>query len=964
LAAARLSACSRAKPPQPSERRQQVAPAVEAPRISKPKTANQAQRELDAAAFNISSEAMIAKRRPIGEGIEPMPQESDESRLGRSRLAQFSNPDFYSKLEREARDELELAMTAEGSPEEKNPRYEPSELDVRERAHRKAREHIERLESPEEKSYASKMLRLRYEETANPRAVRAGAEFFPAAEGSNVVQRKLGPEERTGAYDAREEPAAGELEMAGARNRVRRTLRIGNTGLDESIAKAIDGLNEAESFSHERGVSQQEAQKKWKFHLNNLMTALDAKSIMEGEHSTYDPTRHGSHADQPSREEGARKGRYAGSRGAYDNGGASKSMEGKTEQPGALSSEPHEVQRRGLDVIANNEELLNQFLGKFSGTLRTNVQKQMEALQSKPGSKIHSMENGDILRAALKAMHIEAGATQKALSGVRPSQTTERDVAKALAPGHFVRPDNEKEFEQDKFHPAHLDEEEPSSLKINDPKARKPILELMAKIANGTLSFQTGQRESGDRNQNIRSMKDAIKRIASLGIPFKNARRMVRDPNYTAERLSEIMAGLAKISRSPEERIKRTKSKTPVLSSIIEGLGNRNPNTNAAQSEHEIPGAPIPLGLIPEPTRGPTPGRTINSLSELPPPGRTKADIMRERQEAETASKPTGLPTKSRVQTALGKMVEDIAAEHLGEKVNVGGKLATRRDHIREGRLDQSDVQAEMTRLMDQRLREYSNVYKKETKDLAKKQKPSTLDVARRLEAAYADEERVRNDIESGNPKTINREKNQNVVVNVKNEAGHEGALGYEKDVFEGTTHVKVSSRDLHREILQRIRMLEGQIDPEIYKIYKETKDEEGAKRAIDALVQEHTRVNTPGAERISKEADAARRRDTGRVYSESPKPSTPGIPEMFIPRPAGERARIMTTGGSERGVMQPRGREESTPLRVLEKVARAGKGGKKKPTPAQERMSDRRVLAGSKNKKVGAQFGNMVKGR
>jgi hypothetical protein len=576
------------KPPQMSE----VVGRVERP-VEKPKSQYRETMESLAQEHAMTPEAIKYRRLPGAEGIEPAPQESEQSRIGRSRLARFADNQFYRDAMDKAEEQLRLA----------NPTEKPSELDIRERQHQILQRHVQSLPSVEERSAASKLVQMRFPETRRKQAVRArDVEMVGAEEGSNVAQQKRGEGERTGAYDAREEQPEGSMKAAAARNRTKRTERIVRAGLDESILKAIDGLNEAEAYSHERGVSPEEAKKRWDFHLKNLESAISAQALMEGTHSTYDPTRHGAKADLPSEEEKRRKPRYA-SATSFDDGGAKGSFEGKTEQPGAMSSEPHEVLNRGFDIIANDQDLLDQFMKRFSRTARTKIQQDLDKLESKPGSRIHSMERGDILRAAVKGLHIESAATQKALSGVRPSQTTERENVKALTPGRYITPGDEE------IEAKHVPEEEEVAA-INDPARREPILKLMERIAQGK-AFDLSRAGGPAR---VRSeMADAIEKIKSLGILPSDARRIVASPDFAGGKVSDIRNRLAEMSkRSPEETIKRKRSQLSATESIIEGLRNRNPSMNAAVDK--IRGVPVPLGVIREPNRGPTPGHTIKML--------------------------------------------------------------------------------------------------------------------------------------------------------------------------------------------------------------------------------------------------------------------------------------------------------------------------------------------------------------
>jgi hypothetical protein len=87
-----------------------------------------------------------------------------------------------------------------------------------------------------------------------------------------------------------------------------------------------------------------------------------------------------------------------------------------------------------------------------------------------------------------------------------------------------------------------------------------------------------------------------------------------------------------------------------------------------------------------------------------------------------------------------------------------------------------------------------------------------------------------------------------------------------------------------------------------------------------------------PNAESVSRKAkkvqekQVARREESRKAGEAGTLPVTQGIPEMFIPRPARPKARIMETGGRERGQVKMVGRPETGPIANARKGRQEGR--------------------------------------
>ena len=867
-----------------------------------------------ASATGIDASAVV---RPVG---TPVPPETSPSRLARSRVAKWSQPATYKRLQDKAKEEIIATERARGGAQYKNPGFVPDNTDIREYAYRMAKREIDNYPE-DERNLAQQFLSSQFPETARTKAGVA-EQGTSAPEGGNVVPKFEPTKARKGLTAITEKQ--NEILDAGVKARAQRPNRIANLGLDATIKESQKQMAIAEAEG-DRGL--------YETHLRDFEAASAAKSILQKKHSSFDPTKHGAQADQESREEGGRKSRFGGSK---KEDGDRESFEGKIDQPGALAREPSQILKDAYEIIAADEAMLAKYLRRFNAADKKAIQKRLEKFELDPTSSIHSMERGDILRAASKGIFVEA---QVKSSG--PSQQSKRAQGGTFESGGFDPRASEPEESVKERDPMDRLKAEPALDEISgirSPADRLRMVGLLKKIAEGHRGGQQVKvqpHERGKFAQQQRSIVADMDRLTDFGINRTDARKILQDPKEALRVMQALMAGEAELTRprrSPEEQEKRRVGSGSSMEAIIGELRPTSvPNPSTQAMKRGEPGVPVPLGLEAKNEFKKTPGQTIKDLSELP----VAADRGKR-------YKPRQAPVKPSGNTDIKTLLSDVNDRYMKEAVNIGGTIASRRDHIRQGRISPADVKKEQARMAEKDIKEFTKAYKLETKKLARTKtigssRDSELNAPRLLHLAYADRDKLEAQIKSGKAKPTQRKK---TVTGKLLEAGREDASG---NLLPGGSNLygelpefsyNVMPKELLREINNRIKMLERQTDPHMYEVYKKTKDSKGTPTAVDA-------ISRLVSAKVQNPPNAPFRRRTRPKAKEGPSTaqSTPPIPAMFVPQPGAPKPQVMYTGGSLRDKPQAPGRE------ATDVVRRAGSKKKRRKTAGQQRESDISVV-------------------
>ena len=870
-----------------------------------------------ASATGISAGATV---RPVG---VPAPQETRAGRLGRSAVAKWSLPATYRQLEKQAKREIIDTERAPGGAQHKNPSFVPDNTDIRERAYRIAKREIDSYPE-DERNLATRFLSSRFPETARTK-LEVAEQGTSAPEGGNVVPMFEPKKARKGLTAITEKQ--NEILGAGARARAERPNRIANTGILATQKDSLKGMAEAVAEGD---------RELYESHLRDFEAASAAEDVLNKKHSAFDPTKHGAQADQESREEGGRKSRFGGSK--KEEGGR-ESFEGKIDQPGALAREPSQILQNAFDVIAADEALLAKYLKRFNSADKKAIEKNLEKFELDPKSSIHSMERGDILRAASKGFFVEAQ-----VKSSRPSQQSKRAQGGTFESGGFdpraVEPEESvKERDlMDKFKaPPALEE----ISGIRSPEDRLRMVGLLKKIAEGHRGgrqVKVQQHERGKFAQQQRSIVADMDRLTDFGINRTDARKILQDPKEALRVMHALMAGekeLSRPKRSFEEQEKRRVGSGSSMEAIIGDIRSTSvPNPSTRAMKRGEPGVAVPLGLEAKSEFKKTPGQTIKDLSELP----VAADRGKRYKPREAPVKPSG-------NTDIKELLSEVNERYMKGTVNINGKLATRREHIRMGHISPLDVRKEQGRMAEKDIKEFTKAYKLETKKLAKPKtigssRDSELNSSRLLDMAYEDKKNLEAQIKSGKAKPIRRSK---TVTGKLLEAGREDSEG---KLLPGGANLygelpefsyNVMPKELLREIDNRIKILERQTDPHMYKVYKKTKDSKGTPTAVDAIsrlvsAKVQNPPNAPYRRRIERKSEAG----------PSTAQSTPPIPAMFVPQPGAPKPQVMYTGGMLRDKPQSPGRAVTE---VTRRVENNKKKKKRTKTGKQQLQSDISVV-------------------
>jgi hypothetical protein len=870
-----------------------------------------------ASATGISAGAVV---RPVGAtGLE----ETRASRLGRSAVAKWSLPATYRQLEKQAKQEIIATERAPGGAQHKNPSFVPDNTDIRERAYRLAKREIDSYPE-DERNLATRFLLSRFPETARTK-LGVAEQGTSAPEGGNVAPKFEPTKARKGLTAITEKQ--NEILGAAAKARAERPNRIANLGLDATIKESQKQMAIAEAEG-DRGL--------YETHLRDFEAASAAKSILQKKHSSFDPTKHGSQTNQESREEGGRKSRFGGSK---KEDGDRESFEGKIDQPGALAREPSQILKDAYEIIAADEAMLAKYLRRFNAADKKAIQKRLEKFELDPTSSIHSMERGDILRAASKGIFVEA---QVKSSG--PSQQSKRAQGGTFESGGFDPRAVEPEESPKERDPMDRLKAEPALDEISgirSPADRLRMVGLLKKIAEGHRGgrqVKVQPHERGKFAQQQRSIVADMDRLTDFGINRTDARKILQDPKEALRVMQALMAGEAELTRprrSPEEQEKRRVGSGSSMEAIIGELRPTSvPNPSTQAMKRGEPGVPVPIGLEAKNEFKKTPGQTIKDLSELP----VAADRGKRYRPKEAPVKPSG-------NTDIKELLSEVNERYMKEVVNLNGKLATRREHIRMGHISPLDVRKEQGRMAEKDIKEFTKAYKLETKKLAKQKtigssRDSELNSSRLLDMAYEDKKNLEAQIKSGKAKPVRRSK---TVTGKLLEAGREDSEG---KLLPGGANLygelpefsyNVMPKELLREINNRIKMLERQTDPHMYRVYKKTKDSKGTPAAVDAIARlvsakVQNPPNAPYRRRIERKSEE------GRPAAQS----TPPIPAMFVPQPGAPKPQVMYTGGMLRDKPQSPGRAVTE---VTRRVENNKKKRKKDKTARQQRESDISVV-------------------
>jgi hypothetical protein len=137
--------------------------------------------------------------------------------------------------------------------------------------------------------------------------------------------------------------------------------------------------------------------------------------------------------------------------------------------------------------------------------------------------------------------------------------------------------------------------------------------------------------------------------------------------------------------------------------------------------------------------------------------------------------------------------------------------------------------------MLDRALREYGRTFRSSMTGQSSKRRPEGLELARRLESEYASYEKFKKEIEEGKYKGARYVREKQAMREPTEDRPHQMNI-----ITSSTRH---TPEEILREKLQTIRHLESQIEPDIYRIYKETKDQKGITDATSALVREYERM-------------------------------------------------------------------------------------------------------------------------
>jgi hypothetical protein len=518
---------------------------------------------------------------------------------------------------------------------------------------------------------------------------------------------------------------------------------------------------------------------------------------------------------------------------------------------------------------------------------------------------------------------------------------------------------------------------------------RKEISKAVTLIDNIT----SGSRIYGERGPGKKLFQDDIGRISQVF--GRGSKRVVgaamgaaaAGNNKPILAIQQALVAIARPGMSVQGKVASGTPTGDAFSAIIGATGKQSPNVRAARAG--ILGTPVPIGLEAETKSKPL---VIKPLSDKPLVDKPKMysgladEKSKEKVRAEIKPGPAigkAEPKPADEMTKAFEAVKDnVSNGYLSEKKTIDGVIDTRRGHIEAGRITMLQARQEMRRLMNVNTKTLVKAYEADTRRM-KSNDPSTnkigtrqadgkqpdedsLTVARKLELAVADLEKIDKEMKSkkASSGTVARKQTYEEVYGSDKLAKKAGDLGYQQDKpgYESEKAGSIESGDLgvrltyipetygqmREAVVNRIKLLKGQVsksDRELASSTKElgSKEAQVTRAAMDEQqLAEERPVSEAATRRASPGSSPYPRRL--QISTKGKKKSASPLPEFIQPSRTGQTPMVTPVGSRSIGdFLYPRGRNASEIVRKY-KTGKLKKPGRQ--TRAQEASGRQRKLS------------------
>lgn len=844
--------------------------------------------------------------------------------------------DFEKRFMDQARKELIAANVDDPtSPNYKNKSFVPSPGDIKAQAYEIAMRKASNVREPKLQAMLEKMVRTTFiTDSSEPRRLQKGVTKADkprkgiTGEGQQDIDQEM-------------------IYKLAAKARERRPQEIAMEGISDDVLR--------NDISKMRAAIENNDEAAYAKHLRRFEQRLATLMVQEKQISVSDTDRTATKdAAGPSRESRGRKEIYQES-GPQEPG---SETEGKVAVKGTIKREPMDISKDAFDVIAADEDQLNEFLSRFSDTDQIALRKKFDRIKDDPGSEAAQMARGDLLRAMTKALSIEGISKNLAITD-ESKGAKQRRALKGIAPSPVV------ELERRETQAANKGRIAVAIQAINGIRAgyeKLPVNEQRRRMTGDIGRIMEAFRGYTQNPMLLRSIEGGVRNAAGKAAAGN------LDP------INKIGSIIRSISRTgnvpdPEEQIAGRQGDMSQLEAIMTGIGTRvrgGPSTRRAQAGRNVltgrkappvPGIPETSPMRRGEVRGDEPRETIGE-PYVAPAAKPRVEGKRQR--------PAPV-AQSALADAIDEYMSDIQAEAggAGDVQYGGGRGQPSLESMQRSR-----------RLLTERIKRLTLDSKNELKKLQRTRVPAAIRDVNQLESAKAQLAKLERE-----RKDLNEEYRripQLLEVFAKDPAPGQGYVDNKgqpieyKDGGREFRASQTSGADLSRrqtvgefkeQLENRIKLLERNIADHERVIAKAVKAGKIKGRDINVALREGDRgAMQPKRMDISRLRQQLARttdpRERARIekvlasVSRTPKPrqksdarSAEMLPEMFAPSrvPAERDIREVTAGEFSGGKKEVRGRKIS-PER------RRGQRTKYKPKrPEGDRTSDLRAMANNR---------------